>query len=58
MAARWGVAGAHAELRVWPEAIHGFTAFPLAMARAATAAEHAFLLAQTSPPNPPLLRPG
>ena len=32
MAARWRAAGNHAELRVWPEAIHGFIAFPLAMA--------------------------
>jgi acetyl esterase len=45
MAARWSVAGAPAELRVWPEAIHGFTAYPLAMARAANAAQHAFLAA-------------
>jgi|HubBroStandDraft_6_1064221.scaffolds.fasta_scaffold131157_2 acetyl esterase len=45
MAARWSLAGARAELRVWPEAIHGFTAFPVAMARAATAAQLAFLAA-------------
>lgn len=45
MDARWRAAGAHAELRVWPECIHGFTGFPLAMARAATAAQHAFLAA-------------
>ena len=45
MAARWRAAGGHTELRVWPEAIHGFTGFPLAMARAATAAQHAFLAA-------------
>ena len=28
MAARWQSAGNRAELRVWPESIHGFTAFP------------------------------
>lgn len=45
MAARWRAAGTRAELRVWPEAIHGFTGFPLAMARAATAAQASFLKA-------------
>jgi acetyl esterase/lipase len=45
MAARWSVAGAPAELRVWPEAIHGFTAFPTAMTRAAVAAQIAFMAA-------------
>jgi acetyl esterase/lipase len=45
MAARWRAAGARTELRVWPDAIHGFTGFPLAMARAATAAQLAFLSA-------------
>jgi acetyl esterase/lipase len=45
MAARWRVAGAVAELRVWPEAIHGFTAFPIAMGRAANATQKAFLSA-------------
>ena len=36
------------------EAIHGFTAFPLAMARAATAAQHAFLLEHADlTPQPP-----
>jgi acetyl esterase len=34
-AARWQAAGSRAELAVWPEAIHGFTAFPIAVARAA-----------------------
>jgi len=43
MAARWRAAGLRTELRVWPEAVHGFTAFPLAMARAATATQVAFL---------------
>jgi acetyl esterase len=43
MAARWRAAGAQTELRVWPESIHGFTAFPLAIARAANASQEAFL---------------
>jgi acetyl esterase len=45
MAARWRAAGGRAELRVWPEAIHGFTAYPLAVARAANDAQFAFLRA-------------
>lgn len=43
MAARWAAAGTKAELRVWPEAIHGFTAYPLAISRAADAVQYAFL---------------
>lgn len=39
MAARWAAAGNHADLRVYPEAIHGFTAFPLEVARVANAAQ-------------------
>ncbi|HVF32334.1 MAG TPA: alpha/beta hydrolase [Acidimicrobiales bacterium] len=35
MAARWSAAGNDATLRVYPEAVHGFTAFPLAVASAA-----------------------
>lgn len=46
MDARWRAAGLHAELRVWPEAIHGFTAFPIAVSRLANAAQYAFLNAQ------------
>lgn len=42
---RWRAAGCAAELRLWPEAVHGFTAFPLAMARAANAAQVAFVRA-------------
>ncbi len=45
MAARWCAAGASAELRVWPEAIHGFTAFPLAVAREANRVQNEFLAA-------------
>jgi acetyl esterase len=51
MAARWRAAGAPAELRVWPEAIHGFTMFPLAMSRAANAAQAAFLSAAVATAN-------
>jgi acetyl esterase len=43
MAARWQAAGNRAELRVWPESTHGFTAFPIALARAANATVFAFL---------------
>jgi acetyl esterase/lipase len=45
MAARWRAAGNDADLRVWPEGIHGFTAYPLAIARAADRVQHAFLSA-------------
>ena len=48
MAARWQSAGNRAELRVWPESVHGFTAFPLALARAANDAQHEFLRAAVS----------
>jgi len=43
MAARWQAAGNDAELRVWPESIHGFTAFPLALARTANEAQYHYL---------------
>jgi acetyl esterase len=43
MAARWQAAGNEAELRVWPESAHGFTAFPLALSRAALEAQYEFL---------------
>ena len=48
MADRWQSAGNRAELRVWPESIHGFTAFPLALARAANNAQLEFLRAAVS----------
>jgi acetyl esterase/lipase len=35
MAARWHAAGNRSELALYPEAPHGFTLFPIAMARAA-----------------------
>jgi acetyl esterase/lipase len=37
MHARWRAAGNESELAIYPECVHGFTAFPLAMARAASA---------------------
>jgi acetyl esterase len=43
MAARWQEAGNEAELRVWPESVHGFNLFPLAVARAANDAQYEFL---------------
>jgi acetyl esterase len=48
MSARWRAAGNHAELKVWPESIHGFTAFPLRLARAANEAQYEFLRAALS----------
>lgn len=43
MEARWRLAGAATELRVWPEAPHGFLSLPMGIAELALAAEHAFL---------------
>jgi acetyl esterase/lipase len=43
MEARWRAAGASSELRVWPEAPHGFVSLPMAVADAALAVEHGFL---------------
>jgi acetyl esterase len=43
MEARWRLAGGRTRLMVWPEAIHGFNAFPTAMAAAANAAMLDFL---------------
>jgi acetyl esterase len=43
MEARWRQAGARTALRVWPEAIHAFTAFPIAVSVAAGQEMHAFL---------------
>jgi acetyl esterase len=45
MEARWRATGAPTELRIWPEAIHAFTAFPLQVTAAAREAQHAFLRA-------------
>ena len=43
MHARWLASGARAELRTWPEAIHGFNAMPLRVTAAARAEQYAFL---------------
>ena len=43
MQARWRTAGARTELRTWPEAIHGFNAFPLRVTAAARAEQYAYL---------------
>jgi acetyl esterase len=45
MEARWRHAGNATELRVWPEAVHGFNLFDLRVAGAARAAQYAFLRA-------------
>jgi acetyl esterase/lipase len=43
MEARWRMAGAGTELRVYEEAPHGFLSLPMAVADVALAAEHDFL---------------
>jgi acetyl esterase len=43
MEARWRAAGAVAELRIWPEAPHGFLSLPMTVTDVALAAEHDFL---------------
>lgn len=43
MAARWHAAGNGCELRVWPDGIHGFNAFPITLARLANDAQFSFL---------------
>jgi acetyl esterase/lipase len=43
MEARWRAAGGSSELRVWPEAPHGFVSLPMTVADFALAAEHDFL---------------
>jgi acetyl esterase len=45
MAARWQAARNTAELRVWPESVHGFNLFPIALARAANESQYEFLRA-------------
>jgi acetyl esterase/lipase len=42
MEARWRAVGNETELRIWPECVHGFTAFPLTLSRAATGAMYDF----------------
>jgi acetyl esterase len=48
MSARWRAAGNEAELRVWPECIHGFLAFPLTLAHLAHQEQFDFLLRKIS----------
>jgi acetyl esterase len=43
MEARWRAAGHATELRVWPEAPHGFLSLPMSVADVALGAEHEFL---------------
>jgi acetyl esterase/lipase len=43
MEARWRAAGHATELRIWPEAPHGFISLPMTVADVALAAEHDFL---------------
>jgi acetyl esterase len=45
MEARWRAAGNETELRVWPECVHGFTAYPLALSRAALESMYEFVRA-------------
>jgi acetyl esterase/lipase len=46
MHARWRAAGNESDLAIYPECIHGFTAFPIAMARAANARIYDWLAKQ------------
>ncbi len=43
MEARWRAAGHATELRIWPEAPHGFISLPMSVADAAQSAEYDFL---------------
>jgi acetyl esterase/lipase len=43
MEARWRMAGHATELRIWPEAPHGFLGFPMSVTGAALDAQHDFL---------------
>ena len=43
MEARWRRAGHRTELRIWPEAPHGFVSLPMSVAEVALGAEHEFL---------------
>ncbi len=52
MEARWRTAGNQTELRVWPEAPHGFLSLPMTVTDAALAEEHAFLRRALDLPQP------
>jgi acetyl esterase/lipase len=43
MEARWRAAGASSQLRIWPEAPHGFLSLPMSVADAALSVEHELL---------------
>jgi acetyl esterase len=43
MEARWRAAGHTTEMRIWPDAPHGFISLPMTVADAAVSAEHNFL---------------
>ncbi|CAN5421965.1 alpha/beta hydrolase [soil metagenome] len=43
MEARWRAAGSATELRVWPEAVHGFNSFPIEIGKLANRAQYEFL---------------
>lgn len=43
MEARWRAADASTELRIWPDAIHGFNGFPTRLGQLANAAQYEFL---------------
>lgn len=51
METRWLAAGNRAELRIWPDAVHGFNGFPTALARLADAAMHEYLARMLPPPG-------
>ena len=53
MEARWRAAGHATELRIWPEAPHGFISLPMTVADAALAAEHDFLIRTLGFDGPP-----
>jgi len=48
LALRWHAAGNEAELALYPESVHGFTAFPTAMARAANERIEAWVAARAA----------
>ncbi len=43
MAERWRVAGNVADVVIYPEAVHGFTAYPIGLARKANSRQFDFL---------------
>lgn len=52
MEARWRSAGNQTELRVWPEAPHGFLSLPMTVTDAALSEEHDFLRSALDLPQP------